>query len=211
MDNEPFWEKAYRDGDPDPFGSASPEIIELMSHVRPGSNILDLGCGVGRNALPLARAGMSVTAVDASRAACARLRAIAIAVEFAARLNVVEQDIRDFDFAQHYDVVIAHGVLHLLPYADRRDLLERIMSNTSPGGINVVAVFTNRLPAPPDLAEVMIGLFEEGELFDAYQHWEKILKRAYTMQDEHPGGIRHKHPVNKIIARRLSAPRLSGG
>lgn len=200
MNREPFWERAYRDGDTDPFGPASPEVLELLSSLRPGSSVLDLGCGAGRNALPLARAGMDVTAVEVSRAACMRLRASA--TDLAIRLHVVEQDLRCFEFGQLYDVVIAHGVLHLLPRADRVEVLGRIKSNTLPGGTNVVAVFTNRLPAVPDLAEVTLGLLDEGELFEAYRHWEIVLERAYTMHDEHPGGIRHKHAVNKIVARR---------
>jgi tellurite methyltransferase len=146
---------------------------------------------------------MLVTAVDVSPAACSRIRATAN--DISVFLNVIQEDIRQFDFPQHYDVVIAHGVLHLLPQVDRVELLHQIKSSTVLGGINVVAVFTNSLPAAPDLAKVTLGLFEEGEIFDAYRLWEIILKRAYTMRDEHPGGIRHEHSVNKIVARRPTA------
>jgi hypothetical protein len=38
-------------------------------------------------------------------------------------------------------------------------------SHTMAGGANVVAVFTNRLPAAPDLREVTLGLLDEGGLF----------------------------------------------
>jgi tellurite methyltransferase len=199
MKQEPFWEQAYRDGREDPFGSASPEILELAYSLKPGSHVIDLGCGAGRNALALARAGMVVTAVDVSHAACERLK---IAAHDLAVLQVIEQDLRSFDFALHYDLVIAHGVLHLLPRLDRIEVLERIKLNTVPGGINVIAVFTNQLPTPPDLAEVTLGLFDEGELFDAYRDWEIVLARSHTLHDEHPGGICHEHSVNKIIARR---------
>jgi len=137
---------------------------------------------------------------DVSPAACSRIRTIANDVSVF--LNVIQEDIRRFDFPRRYDVVIAHGVLHLLPQVDRVELLDRIKSSTVPGGLNVIAVFTNSLPAALDLAKVTLGLFDEGEIFDAYRHWEIILKRAYTMCDEHPGGIRHERPVNKIVARR---------
>jgi tellurite methyltransferase len=203
MNREPFWERAYREGDVDPFGSASSEVLELLTTLSPGSSVLDLGCGAGRNALAFARSGMVVTAVDVSPAACSRLRSASD--ELAAGICVVQEDIRRFDFSQHHDVVVAHGVLHLLPRADRLAVLDRIKSSTVAGGTNIVCVFTNRLPAPPDLAEVTLGLFDEGEIFDAYRQWDIVLERAYTMHDEHAAGIRHEHPVNKIVARRPTA------
>jgi tellurite methyltransferase len=94
--------------------------------------------------------------------------------------------------------------LHLLPRAERSEVLERMKSHTVPGGTNVVAAFTNRLPAAPDLREVTLGLLDEGELFAAYRDWHVVLERAYTLHDEHPGGIRHEHAVNKLVARRPS-------
>src|SRR5664280_1916433 len=200
MNCEPFWEKAYRAGASDPFGGASPEVLELLTWLPSGSSVLDLGCGAGRNALPLAQAGMNVTAVDVSQAGCARVSAIA--AESSIPITVVHEDLRSYEFTEKYDVIIAHGILHLLPIPDRVPLLERMKSHTVPNGANVVAVFTNRIPAPPDLMDAFIGLFEEDELFDAYQHWDILLKRSYTMNDEHPGGIHHEHPVNKIVARK---------
>jgi 2-polyprenyl-3-methyl-5-hydroxy-6-metoxy-1,4-benzoquinol methylase len=64
MKKEPFWERASRDGGKDPFGPASPEVLDLLPLLHPGSSVLDMGCGAGRNALPLAQAGMVVTALD---------------------------------------------------------------------------------------------------------------------------------------------------
>jgi len=196
---QPFWETAYRAGGPDPFGSASSEVLELLSWVAPGASVLDLGCGAGRNAFPLARAGMNVTAVDVSQAACKRVSEIASASSL--RINVVHQDLRIYNFTDQYEVIIAHGILHLLPVPDRILLLNQMKSHTSPNGINVLAVFTSRIAAPPDLESEFVGLFEEGELHDAYMGWTILLRSEYTLEDEHPGGIRHQHPVNKIVAR----------
>jgi hypothetical protein len=47
-------------------------------------------------------------------------------------------------------------------------------------------------------------LLDEGELLAAYRDWHVVLEQAYTLHDEHPGGIRHVHAVNKIVARRPS-------
>ena len=203
MRGQPFWERAYREDSVDPFGPASAEVLDLLVTLRSGSSVLDLGCGAGRHALACSRAGMMVTGVDVSPVACSRLRTAA--ADIRDRLQVIQEDISRFKFTRQYDVVIAHGVLHLLPRADRVEILTRIQSYTVPGGTNVVAIFTNRLPSPPDLEAVTLGLFDEGELFRAYLGWDIILQRAYTMCDEHPGGVRHEHPVNKIVARKPKA------
>lgn len=197
---EPFWEQAYRDGQTDPFGTASPEILELLTVLREGAAVLDLGCGAGRNALPLARAGMAVTAIDCSRAGCSMLRKTA--EQESLSIRVVEGDIRQHAFSGLYDAIILHGVLHLLPRSDRTTLLDKVKAATAPGGLNVVVVFTDRLPVPADLVGVTVGLFEEGEIFGAYRDWDVVLSHAYTLKDEHPGGIRHEHPVNKVVARK---------
>jgi tellurite methyltransferase len=203
LSRQPFWEDAYSAGASDPFGSASAEVVGLLDHLAPGSTVLDLGCGMGRNAIPLARAGMRVMCVDVSEAACARLRETAGTLSL--DMGVVCEDALTFEFSRAYDVVIAHGMLHLFPCQSRQQLLARIKAHTLPGGLNVVAVFTDRLPAPPDMADEFVGLFGEGELSAAYADWIVELDQAYTLNDEHGGGLKHEHPVNKLVARKPSA------
>jgi hypothetical protein len=68
---------------------------------------------------------------------------------------------------------------------------------------NIIAVFTDVLPAPEDLKPFQVGLFREHELFEQYRDWEILLARSYVFEDSHPGGIHHRHPINKLVARRL--------
>jgi tellurite methyltransferase len=198
---EPFWERAYRTpGDQSAFGGPSAEIIELATTLPRGARVLDLGCGDGRNAIPLVARGFHVTAVDASTNAIAALRYRA--GDTSGRLLTITQNVDQFEFIEFFDVVIAHGLLQLLPVRTRDRVLASMREQTVPGGYNVVAVFTDALPPPPDLAEVMCGLFREGEVFTRYADWETVLAKSYVFEDEHPGGIRHRHPVNKLVARR---------
>jgi tellurite methyltransferase len=93
-------------------------------------------------------------------------------------------------------------VLHLLEAAARDSLIAAMRSCTVPGGWNVVACFTDELPPPADLAPFCLGLFRPGEIMDRYRDWDIELERAYVLEDEHPGGVRHRHPINKVVARR---------
>ena len=82
------------------------------------------------------------------------------------------------------------------------DTYSDMNASTFGGPINVVVVFTDRLPPPDDLKDLCIGLFHEGEIFSLYADWEIELEQSYVFDDEHPGGIQHTHPVNKVVARK---------
>ncbi|MBW3554703.1 MAG: class I SAM-dependent methyltransferase [Gemmatimonadetes bacterium] len=209
---KPFWEEAYR-ADSRPFGPPSLEILELLDRLPRRARVLDLGCGDGRNAIPLARAGHRVTAVDRSRCALAALRRAAVRAGSSVEdeeplvIEIVEAELSTICPLDDYDLVIAHGVLHLLPPRDRDALVERMKKHTRPGGWNVIAAFTNRIPPPPDIAPLCQGLLEEEDLLLRYGDWEIDSFRSYTLEDRHPGGIIHTHPINKLVARR-PAPAL---
>ncbi|HUG01449.1 MAG TPA: methyltransferase domain-containing protein, partial [Longimicrobiales bacterium] len=188
--NRPFWEAAYQDPDVETFGSASEEVGELAGVLPPGARALDMGCGDGRNALCLAEHGVEVDAFDVSLAGIEKLHSRARATD--ARIQAWVQDINTFSFRREYELVVLPGVLHLLEREVWRRVLESVRRHTSPGGWNVVVVFTNRIPPPPDLADHMRGLFTEGELREQYRAWSVNTWEAYILEDEHPGGARHR-------------------
>jgi tellurite methyltransferase len=202
VDKEPFWESSYRSNEQSStFGAPSSEIVELAGVMPEPADVLDLGCGDGRNALYLAEQGHLVTAVDVSEAAIHKLSRSA--QEASISINAEIQDMRRYDFQQDFDLIIAHGSLHLIPRPDWATLIARIKKHTRAGGHNIVAVFTDVLPPPEDLKPFQVGLFREHELFEQYRDWEILLARSYVLEDSHPGGIHHRHPINKLVARRL--------
>jgi hypothetical protein len=52
------------------------------------------------------------------------------------------------------------------------------------------------------MKDFMIGLFREGELFELYKGWRTVLRQSYVLEDEHPGSMKHRHPVNKLVAQK---------
>ncbi|OFV92309.1 MAG: hypothetical protein A3G76_10910 [Acidobacteria bacterium RIFCSPLOWO2_12_FULL_65_11] len=105
--------------------------------------VLELGCGTGRVARPLVRAGVRLVGIDRSAAMLARLRAAmqrsrrSAKGPKAARLQLVRGDIRDLPFAAStFSVVLApYGILQSL--VGDRDLaaaLGSVARVLAPGG-----------------------------------------------------------------------------
>jgi tellurite methyltransferase len=198
----PFWESAYasEDDEVETFGPPNPELVDLLIDLPVGGRVLDAGCGEGRLALFFARHGFDVVAFDASVHGIAKLNRLASKENLPVRAFV--QDLREYQPHETFDLVVADGVLHLVekPHADR--MIREWQAATKPGGWNLIKWFTTRVAPPPDLVPFHIGLREEGELAAFYEGWDFRLNQSFLLHDEHPGGIRHCHPINKILARK---------
>jgi len=204
MSKKPFWEKSYKNKnliDTYLCGQPSSEFYDLIKLLPRNVKVLDLGCGDGRNAIFLAENGFDVRAVDISMAGIEKLNHLARIKDL--HIEMERRDMRDYVFKGSYDLIIAHGCLHLIERSYWIRLIKSIKSRTRTGGYNVIAAFTDTLPPPADLKDFTVGLFREGELFEIYQDWQIILQKSYIKEDEHPGSIKHRHPINKIVAKKL--------
>ena len=199
---QPFWEEAYADLNVPTFGGPSQEVRDVVSELRSGAGVLDLGCGEGRNTIFLAESGFDVTAVDISETGIRKLKALARKKSLDIRSEVA--DMRDYQFPHSFDLIMSHGCLHLVERESWQRLIPLFKAHTNPGGINIVVVFTDTIPPPDDLRDFCLGLFREGEVFSLYSDWEPVLQQSYRFEDEHPGSSRHTHPVNKLVARKPS-------
>jgi SAM-dependent methyltransferase len=104
-----------------------------------GGPALELGCGTGRIALPLGRAGAVVVGIDRSAAMLARARRRVRRARLDARVRLVRGDIRHLPFAgagQAFPLVMApYGVLQsLLREADLAATLSAVHRVLEPGG-----------------------------------------------------------------------------
>ncbi|MHC4292429.1 MAG: methyltransferase domain-containing protein [Planctomycetota bacterium] len=202
--NKPWWEANYQKqaSTTDAFGDGkpNPEICELIGQLPANAKILDMGCGDGRNALFLAKSGFRVKAIDISSAGIDKLSKIAEQNDLSIDTEIM--DMRNLVFNETYDLIIATYSFYLIEREYWMRLINDMKANTKPGGYNAVSNFTDKIPAPDDLREFAIGMFKEGELFDLYQDWEIVFQKSFVDEDEHPGGIKHQHAVNKIIARK---------
>ncbi|MDZ7791080.1 MAG: class I SAM-dependent methyltransferase [Xanthomonadales bacterium] len=183
----------------DTFARGSQEVQQLLELL--GGNpktALDLGCGPGRHALPLADAGLEVTAVDTSPSLLVQLadqrgdRAI----------EIVEADMREFSRPQAFDLIVVMWTSfgYFEDESDHERVLANIRDSLKPGGrlvldlVGLEYLCRNLQPVHlteyddgrilverPDLTENMTRLENEWMLIDGDQvHYHEFSHRVWS-------------------------------
>lgn len=122
------------------------KLDQISQLIRPESSILELGCGTGSTALKLSSKAYSYTAYDFSeemiKIANRRLGNEKHKVEF------ILKDIETLSLPyKHYDMVMAHSVLHLLENAE--DVLESMLNAVNYNGYIVLnLILLKDIPFP---------------------------------------------------------------
>jgi len=109
-----------------------------------GGPVLELGCGTGRVAIPVAEAGVNITGLDFSQAMLEvarrneRQRAT-----LSGSITLLHADMRDFHLDERFALVIIpfRGFLSLLTVEDQVKTLGAIKSHLAPGGRLAFNVF----------------------------------------------------------------------
>jgi len=154
-----IYDGEYRD-----FSADVALYLRILGDERIRGPLLELGCGTGRVALPLVRAGYRVTGVDISPTMLARARRHrrALPPDDAMRLRFSLQNMTCFGFPRRFSAaIIAFSTLALVTDPDdRARCLERVRHHLEPGGPLVIdlphshatsgeACFASRFRVPP--------------------------------------------------------------
>lgn len=130
---ETYWgDEANHDG----WERPAPEVSELIRAQSPAVRpaVLDLGCGLGRHAIALARAGFRVTAVDASRVAIEHLCTWAeqLGLQLESRIcDVLDDSLPPGSF----DIVLSYNVIYHGYREQFARAIARVHELLRPGGL----------------------------------------------------------------------------
>ncbi len=197
----PFWEEVYQEYDAVTFSiEPNATVTEFERLIKKPSKVLEVGCGEGQNAIYLAMQGHLVDAFDLSEHGIAKLKHRCELSN--AQVNAFTADLTTYQFEQYYDVIVCFGTLHFVAKNEWKRFINNAKENTNKGGIHIMQIFTDAVPASEDIAPFAIGLAKDGELRELYADWEILQFKSYVFEDEHPNVPKHLHASNKIVARR---------
>ena len=168
------------------------EIVTKFSQNINPKSVLDLGCGFGRFSLKFAKKGSNVTGID--------IKEMKIDHD---NFNFVKSDIREFEFKDKYDLIIASYVLHFFRREKAEEIIQKMKKSTEIGGYNILVCmsdedgFYNRKPNNfyPSMRY----------LRNIYSDWEIVESvQDFTALEEHDGLPPHKHNLIILLIKKLS-------
>ncbi|KFE36592.1 SAM-dependent methyltransferase [Thioclava atlantica] len=170
------------------YGKAPADFVARQAwRVAPGSRLLSVAEGEGRNGAYLASLGIHVTALEG--AANAREKAEALSRERGVPLEIIAAELRGYDWPEaEYDAVLACFIQFADP-AFRAEIFDGIARALKPGGLVLIHGFARRQPrydsGGPGIVE---QLYDLDLLRDAFPRWEILHQADYDATiDEGPG------------------------
>ena len=141
-------------------------VIKVLKSLSVGKNILEFGAGTGRIAIPLAKEGFTVSAVDLSPA---MLRV------FGEKLNnepieLVVGDMKNIQLNKKYGMVylVFNGITYLLRLEDQLACFQNAANHLEPGGVFLIETFLPQMDKIAMDQAVPYALEEEYVGFDKY-------------------------------------------
>jgi SAM-dependent methyltransferase len=150
-----LYKEQQRTGCQIPWDVAGPQptVVEALDKGYITGTVLDVGCGLGQNAIYLGEAGLSVTAVDYSpeaiALACTRLAAESPQVQ--QRVKFLEGSALDLKCVlgtQTFDTWLDSAVYHCFSLEDAAQYVRSASPHVKKGGRVVLIAFSTKNPNP---------------------------------------------------------------
>lgn len=138
----------------------------------------------------------NIDAFDISEAGISKLKRLCI--QNGVDINAFISDLRGYRFNKKYDLIMSFAALCFVEKNVWKQFISDAKESTNTGGIHIMHIFTDEVPASDDIKPFAVGLAHDGELKEPYNDWEILSFQSYIFEDEHPGVPKHLHSVNKI-------------
>jgi len=122
------------------FGEPYAELVDFFKTYEPKGNLIDIGCGQGRDSISLAGLGYSVTGIDSSKVGIDQM--IQISNSKNLKITGLVGDIYEFDNYMDFDIVLLDSMFHF----EKRDLqretnlISKIASDIKNNGLICVCI-----------------------------------------------------------------------
>ena len=191
MSKRSNWDKVYKEGQtPWDTGVQSSELIKVLdSGIVSPCPALDLGCGIGTNAIYLAQKGFDVTAVDISKLAIKK--ATAKAKEVGVKVRFMQAELPDAHIlsGEVFEFIFDRGCFHSIDSENRphfADMLARLSRKDSMYLLLCGNAREPREDGPPTLTEEEIR-----ETFSRLFNFIWIRDFRFHTTDAAPGPLGH--------------------
>ncbi|MBK8016971.1 MAG: class I SAM-dependent methyltransferase [Betaproteobacteria bacterium] len=177
-DAQKFWDERFDTSDYI-FGRTANVFLTQEAHrLAPGSTVLDVACGEGRNAVWLAEQGHAVHAFDVSPLALAKARLLSQDRGVSVRWS--QADVRSWTWLpETYDAIVCIFIQFASPQ-ERSRLFEGFRTALKPGGLVLMQGYTPkqleyRTGGPGDVAH----LYTPELLRDAFREFDLLRLDAH--------------------------------
>ncbi|MGH1386289.1 class I SAM-dependent methyltransferase [Kordia sp.] len=122
------------------FGNPYPELIAFFSEYPQKGKILDLGCGQGRDAIPLARLGFTVVGIDNSKVGIEQMNKVSKIENLSLEGKVT--DIFEFDDFAEFNFVLLDSMFHFTKNDRKKEteFIQRIVSKIEKGCLLIFCI-----------------------------------------------------------------------
>ncbi len=184
-----FWNERF-DKEEFIFGKEPNEyLVEQAAHyLKPGSSVLCIADGEGRNGIWLAKQGMNVTGFDVSDIALAKAKQFAQDNQTNIKYSLCDTDGFDWQ-ANSYDAVIGIFIQFADP-AMRSRIFQQVQQALKPGGIFILQGYTPKQLEYKTGGPVLLEHLYTEEMIRELSHGLEILN-LHCYEKELSEGARH--------------------
>lgn len=182
-------------------------LTEFLDKYPLTGSALDLGCGEGRDTIPLLNRGFQVTALDSSRVGIAKMLARSdLNPEMKTRLTIITEDIRYWHWPTGaFDVIIGTTVLDHIFNNDCGRVIEGVVQSSKPSAILFFEVHTTDDPGvtrrgiASEFASQIKHYFGPNELLELFQPHVRVLLYEERTEWDYDHGEPHTHGFATLI------------